>query len=182
MKAATSVLDAAVSASQAAELLPTHRQCSIEIKNECSIYSLCNPRVYIDSGCCSTPLPPHIDSSSSGSALFTKTPNTARGAVGVFTYDLLNKSTKKSSEKIAVMFSVPYDFNLYSIWYAVGIFDESKQCDYDLYNHMYNNTDKTFVRSKATGGGLKHDDEKVTIMATMSDTYQPTMKVEVREH
>ena len=76
------------------------------------------------SGGCTEPLPPLMDSNSTGSALFTKTPHTATGAVGVFTYDLIKKSTKNTTGKIAVMIL------------AVGIFDKSQACNYDLHYQM----------------------------------------------
>ncbi|XP_030592682.1 DELTA-stichotoxin-Hcr4b-like [Archocentrus centrarchus] len=174
VEGAATVLNAATSIGvQAAELLPTHRQCSIELKNGCSNYTLLNPSVH-------KPLPLVIDPSSTGSALFMKTPNTACGAVGVFTYDLRNKSTVESTEKLAVMFSVPYDFNLYSNWCAVGIFDKSKECNYDLYYQMYNKTDKAFTRGKA-GPGLNYKKDQITIMALMTDSYEPVIEVEVRD-
>ncbi|XP_027140882.1 bryoporin-like [Larimichthys crocea] len=192
---ATTLVDAAISAGgptaamdlmnpmavggEVAGLIPTHRECSIEITNTCSDYALCVPSVYVNSGSCAQSLPLTIHPSSSGKALFTKTPNTARGAVGVFTYDLHDKSNE-STEKIAVMFSVPYDFNLYSNWYAVGIFDKSTECNYDLYHKMYNNTDITFVRKNA-GQGLSYKKHRVTILASMSDTHQPELKVEVKD-
>lgn len=56
---------------------------------------------------------------------------------------------KKCTEKISTMFSVPYDFNLFSNWYAVGLFDKSKECNHYLYYQMYNKTDNMFVKSKA---------------------------------
>ncbi|XP_042248853.1 DELTA-sagatoxin-Srs1a-like [Thunnus thynnus] len=158
---------------------PTHRQCSIEIENKCSGYTLCNPRVHTVSGFCETPLPPTLGPAESGSALFIKTPQTACGSVGVFTYDLLNGSTKQYDGKIAVMFSNPYDFNLYSNWYAVGVFDMGKTCDPDLYKEMYKNAEKGFVRGKAKGPSLTHTSNRVTIRATMSDSYQPVIKVQV---
>ncbi|XP_029997741.1 DELTA-sagatoxin-Srs1a-like [Sphaeramia orbicularis] len=156
-----------------------NRQCSVEITNNCSKYVLSKPSVHIVSGFCADPLPPLINPWSSGNALFAKTPNTACGSVGVFTYDLVDHVKKETTMKIAVMFSVPYDFNLYSNWFAVGIFDKYTVCNYELYYKMYYDNDKTFTRSKADGNSLTHEDSDVTVMATMSNSYQPVMKVEV---
>ncbi|XP_029984983.1 bryoporin-like [Sphaeramia orbicularis] len=168
-------------ANEVAGLIPTHRQCSVEITNKCCKYVLSKPSVHIVSGVCAEPLPPHIGPRSSGKALFTKTPHAARGSVGVFTYDLLDQPTKKPTVKVAVMFSVPYDFNLYSNWFAVGIFNTCTECNYDLYYKMYNNTGQTFRRRKADGKTLTHKGCDVTVMATMSNSYQPVMKVEVTD-
>uniref|UniRef100_A0A3Q1IW98 Uncharacterized protein n=1 Tax=Anabas testudineus TaxID=64144 RepID=A0A3Q1IW98_ANATE len=165
-----------------AQVAPTHRECTIEIKNNCINFSLCNPRKFIESGGCATPLSPLIAPSQSDTFLFSKTPHTARGSVGVFTYDLLpNASEQECKEKIAVMFSVPYDFNLYYNWYAVGVFDEKRQCDHNLYREMYYNTNKTFIRGKARDPSLIYQGDNVTIIAAMSDTYQPVIKVQVTE-
>lgn len=131
------------------------------------------------SGHCEAPLPPTLAPSDSGSALFSKTAGAACGAVGVFTYDLLNGSTKQYDGKLAVMFSNPYDFNLYSNWYAVGVFDLARPCDHELYKHMYNSAEKEFVRGKAKGAGLTHSSHRLTVRATMSDSYQPVLKVQV---
>ncbi|XP_062295101.1 DELTA-sagatoxin-Srs1a-like [Scomber scombrus] len=175
-------IDAAATVGGAiAEMAPTHRQCSIEIRNECKGFSLCNPRMHIVSGTCAIPLLPLIGSTKSGKAQFVKTPHTACGSVGVFTYDLQKTDADQSTEKIAVMFSVPYDFNMYSNWYAVGIFDKSKECNHDLYYEMYNNTHQSFARGKAKDSCLTHKGDHVTVMATMSDSYQPIIKLQVKE-
>uniref|UniRef100_A0A3B5ARS2 Uncharacterized protein n=1 Tax=Stegastes partitus TaxID=144197 RepID=A0A3B5ARS2_9TELE len=166
-----------------AGVLPTHRQCTIEIKNESSHYSLSEPSVHVVSGHYAEPLVAHLGPSSSGTALFTKTPHCARGAVGVFTYNLCNEQKKRTTGKMAVMFSIPYDFNLYSNWYAVGIFNNSTECNYDLYYQMYNASKKClFVREKASGPSLKFKKDQVTILATMSDTYTPVIKVQVKDN
>ncbi|XP_026234427.1 bryoporin-like [Anabas testudineus] len=181
--AAAGVIGAVVAlGSSIAEVAPTHRQCIIEIKNNCTNFSLCNPRMFIESGSCAIPLSPFIAPLKSDIFQFSKTPNTACGSVGVFTYDLLPKASKQEcKEKIAVMFSVPYDFTEYCNWYAVGVFDEKRQCDYNLYHEMYYNTDKAFIRGKARDPCLIYQGDNVTIMAAMSDAYQPVMKVQVSE-
>ncbi|XP_030592105.1 DELTA-sagatoxin-Srs1a-like [Archocentrus centrarchus] len=156
----------------------THRQCTIEIVNESS-YTLCNPSVHIFSGGCDTPLPSRLRPHESGSALFSKTAHTACGSVGVFTYDLQHQSTHQADRKIAVMFSVPYDFNLYFNWHAVGVFDKKTACDESLYNEMYYNAQKGFIRGKANGPTLTYRHDHVTIKSTMTDTYEPILKVNV---
>ncbi|XP_028268218.1 DELTA-sagatoxin-Srs1a-like [Parambassis ranga] len=155
------------------------RRCSIEIQNKSSMFTLSNPCVHCVSGYNEAPLPPTLSPSETGSALFLSTPTTARGSVGVFTYDLQNPLNMQFYGKIAVMFSVPYDFNLYSNWYAVGMFDMDKHCDKHLYKEMYYNTELGFVRGKAKGPSLAHTGPNVTIRATMSDSYQPVLKVQV---
>ncbi|XP_044038040.1 bryoporin-like [Siniperca chuatsi] len=180
--AAAGVIGMALGISGAiAEAIPTYRQCTIEIKNNCTHYSLCNPRIYIESGGCAIPLSPFIAPSTSDIAQFSKTPNTARGSVGVFTYDLLMKDTEEHTEKIAVMFSVPYDFNLFLNWYAVGVFDMSKKCDHDLYLEMYYKSDNSFIKGKASDPCLMYKGDNVTIMAAMSDSYQPVIKLQVTD-
>ncbi|XP_044037706.1 uncharacterized protein LOC122869124 [Siniperca chuatsi] len=156
----------------------THRQCTIELENKCSAYTLCNPSWSIVSGSCAKALPPTLGPSESGSSLFIKTPHRARGSVGVLTYDLQIESTEECDGKMAVMFSVPYDFNLYSNWYAVGLFDENKVCDYSLYEEMYYNTENGFVRGQAKDGGLTYKGEAVTIRATMSDSCTPVINIQ----
>ena len=124
-----------------------------------------------------------INPSETGDALFKKTPHTARGAVGTFTFDLLNRSTKKVIEKIAITYSVPYDYNLYYNWYAVGIFSKSQRCSDNLYKRfdIRDNDDDSFVWGKASGSGLHYENDQVTVMASMTDTYEPDMQVEVRD-
>ncbi|XP_008293160.1 cytolysin Src-1-like [Stegastes partitus] len=159
-------------------LLPTHRQCAVQINNNCTSYVLRNPRVYTDSGHCNEALTPTIGPSSDGHGLFMKTPYTARGAVGVFTYDLYNETTKRDDNKVAVMFSNPYDLNIYSNCFAVGIIDGNQPCDQSLYETMCYHTLEWFVRAQA-GSYLTYSKGDVTISATMTDAYQVDLTVTV---
>ncbi|XP_048099938.1 DELTA-sagatoxin-Srs1a-like [Alosa alosa] len=156
----------------------THRQCSIEIENT-SIFILCNERSHSVSGFCDIPLPSRLDPSKVGSGRFVKTPDTACGAVGVFTYDIYQEFEDQYIGKIAVMFSNPYDFAVYSNWYAVGVFSMEKLCDHELYKEMYYEENMGFVKGKASEGSLTYRGSSVAITANMSDSYEPVLKVQV---
>ncbi|XP_032364456.1 DELTA-thalatoxin-Avl1b [Etheostoma spectabile] len=159
----------------------TYRECTVEIENKCSEFTLCNPQVYVQSGFCKSPLAPTLGPSESSRALFTKTAFSARGAVGVFTYDLQNKSKEDCLEKVAVLFSVPYDYIQYCNLYAVGVFDQDTRCDESLFDEMCYSTHQqaVFVRGKAKDTGLAHKGGRVTVRATMSDSATSVLKVQV---
>ncbi|XP_029998139.1 bryoporin-like [Sphaeramia orbicularis] len=181
--AAAAALGAVVTTGEAiAAASPTHRQCNVDITNACKDYSLSNPRMHLYSGHCAIPQSPFIDSGTSDVAVFVKTPHTARGSVGVITYDLQDNQTQLSTRKMAVMFSVPYDFNIYSNEYAVGIFDHSRECDKTLYNEMISGSGASFRGKKAKEpGSLIYEGGTFTIMATMSDAYQPVIKLRISQ-
>uniref|UniRef100_A0A3Q1FX06 Uncharacterized protein n=1 Tax=Acanthochromis polyacanthus TaxID=80966 RepID=A0A3Q1FX06_9TELE len=130
-------------------------------------------------GCYQNTLPSTIGPSEEGSALFTKTPDTACGAVGVFTFELYNQSTKTVDKKMAVMFSNPYSFDFFYNLYAVGLFDKNQLCEYSLYHKMYYNAGKEFVRHRA-GYPLTYEGDGLIISASMTDTYEPELDVIIR--
>ncbi|KAF1380100.1 hypothetical protein PFLUV_G00182980 [Perca fluviatilis] len=154
-----------------------NRQCYITVINYSSLSTLDSPCQYTATGGCTQTTPQLIGAQSSGSELFTKTPFTAQGSVGVMTYDL-----QHSPYKIAVMFSVPFDYNLYSNMYAVGIFDKSQECNYDLYYQMYYGPLTTFVRGEAKGPSLTYKRDHVTVMATMTDFSEAVINVGVKDN
>ncbi|XP_026201065.1 DELTA-sagatoxin-Srs1a-like [Anabas testudineus] len=159
-----------------------HRQSIIELKNYCSDYTLINPSHYTYCGSCSTPFPPEIGPSNSGIAVFEKTAGTSCGSVGVVTYDLLNKSGKGNPGKLAIMFSNPFDFNQFENLFGVGVLPMSTKCDYDLYRKMYYEAEGGYVRGAARDGSLTYTSGSVTITATMTDTCEPVIRIQVRQN
>lgn len=138
-------------------------------------------RLHIKSGRSSIPLPPSIQPTTTGEALFSRVPNKAGGAAGIFTYDLLDISTKTSSKKIAVLFKVPFNLKQTLNTYAVGVLDISEECNQELFNEMSKSSNATFVRGPAKGPSLSHTGQNVTIMATMSNCHESVIKVELSD-
>lgn len=138
-------------------------------------------RAFSESGKCEVPLPPMVGPCSEASALFNKVTGSATGAVGVFTYDLVNPDMNDYSHIMAVMFSVPYDRSLYSNWFAVGIFDKGTDCDYNLYDIMYNGSENSFVRAKADGSCISYEGDYVIVSASMSDSGEAVLRVDVND-
>lgn len=115
---------------------------------------------------------------------FTKSSSSATGAIGVLMYDLIGKSHSGAGQSLAIMFSVPWDYNLYKNWFAVGIYKAGRSCDKELYKEMYyENKQKEhgFVREEATGSGINHVGASHDIKATMNPLAKAIMKVEVWE-
>lgn len=138
-------------------------------------------RLFTESGCCEDPLPPMVGPCSTASAMFNKTTGAATGSVGVFTYDLFNTDLNDYNHILAVMFSVPYDRVLYTNWFAVGIFERGNDCDYNLYDIMYNGSENTFVRAKADGSCISYEGDYVTVSASMSESGEAVLKVDVND-
>ena len=137
-------------------------------------------RVHLISGGCLKTLPLELAPGTNDDAVFVKTPHTARGTVGVFTYDL-SLSGSVPTEKMAAMFSVPFDFSLYSNWFAVGVFSSNKNCNYDLYYEMYYNNNSDFMRGKATDGIVNYENRDFVINVSMSDSHTPYMRLQVKQ-
>lgn len=137
-------------------------------------------RVYLDSGNCHSPPQPIVSPLKTEVCNFSKTAGKASGAVGVLTYDVLERGKTKATERVAIMFSVPYDYNFYENWAAIGIYDVSKECDEKLYKEMYYNKEQqNFVREKGNGCCLKFEGKDLVVMCTMSPMGRAIMKVEL---
>ncbi|XP_058863292.1 DELTA-stichotoxin-Hcr4a-like [Acipenser ruthenus] len=165
-----------VTAEQISRNIQTNRNVTISIQNNCD-FSLTNPRIYTFSGYNVDPPQPTIKEKTTAVCSFSKTSDTACGSVGVLTYDVIKNNDPV--ECTAMMFSVPYDYNLYENWFAIGAISVGTSCDHALYNQMYNEGGKGFIRKQATAGLIEFTGEAVEIKATMSPAGRSVMKVEV---
>ncbi|XP_065133508.1 tereporin-Ca1-like [Paramisgurnus dabryanus] len=162
--------------------LTTSRSCTIQITNKTKEYNLINPQVYTVSGYCCHPPQPTISSTNTEVCSFTKIQNTACGAVGVLTYDLYHAETRVCSDRMAILFSVPYDYILYSNILGVGVFEITRACDKALYSYMYEGKDlRRFARAKAKASGVTYKAPRVELRATMSNVCKAIMKVEIHD-
>ncbi|KAM7386977.1 hypothetical protein PAMA_009557 [Pampus argenteus] len=162
----------------------SRRSVTIEITNITNNYCLLNPRVYLENGETYNPPQPTVRPLKTEVCTFTKSGGKATGSVGVMTYDLFEKSKNGSTETLAIMFSIPWDYHLYKNWFAVGIYGKGRNCDKDLYKEMYyekNQHEHGFAREEATGSGINYVGNYLDIKATMSPLGKAIMKVEVWE-
>ncbi|KAK6471279.1 DELTA-stichotoxin-Hcr4a-like [Huso huso] len=166
----------AVTAEEISRNIQTNRNITISIENN-SDFSLTNPRIYTFSGYNLNPPQPTIKKETTAVCSFSKTSYTARGSVGVLTYDVIKNNDPV--ECIAMMFSVPFDYNWYKNWFAIGSFSVEKTCDHALYNRMYHKGEKGFIRRQATDGIIEFTGKAVVIKATMSAAGRSIMKIEV---
>merc|ERR1712002_831679 len=168
------------SAEALAANITSSRNVTIEITNLTNNYCLMNPKVYLDSGNCHSPPQPTVRPLKTEVCNFSKTSAKATGAVGVLTYDLLERQSNSAKEKVAIMFSVPYDYNMYKNWFALGMYPMDKESNESLYKEMYYNKEqKDFVREEAKGSGLTFKGKQLDIKATMSPMGRAIMKVEL---
>lgn len=137
-------------------------------------------RVYTESGFNQHPPSPTIRTAQTEVCSFTKDHNTATGAVGLLTYDLFHMQSRACSQRMAVMFSVPFDHNLYNNRLAVGVFECSRACDNHLYDQMYEGKDlSNFSQGETNGSGLEFKSTYVDVRATMSTIGKAIVKVEL---
>ncbi|XP_028311169.1 actinoporin-like protein [Gouania willdenowi] len=158
------------------------RSVVIEIKNVTNNYCLMNPKVFLDSGETYNPPSPTVCPLKTEVCIFTKSSGKATGCVGVMTYDIFEKSRNDLVGTLGLMFSVPWDYNLYKNWVAVGVFKIGSNCDEALYKVMYYEKDQKghgFTREEATGSGFTYQGQGLNIMAVMSPMAKATMRVEM---
>lgn len=134
----------------------------------------------MESGFAFSPPQPTVRPGKTEVCSFIKDDNTASGAVGVLTYELFDTRSRQTNSIMAVMFSVPFDYNFYKNWLALGIFESTQACDSKLYDLMYKGKDFTnFKRQEANGSALVFAKGTLDVLACMSDEGRAILKLEV---
>ncbi|KAL6478453.1 hypothetical protein MHYP_G00142880 [Metynnis hypsauchen] len=164
------------SVEQISQSINTGRNVTIEITNYSNKFTLTTPRTYTHSGYCYHPPQPTIGKMMREACSFSKTPHTACGSVGVLTYQIRSNAGKHVGE-LAIMFSVPYDYNQYENMFALGIYAPNKACDKNLYSEMYYGNG-LFKRGKGTGSVITYSGKGAQVKGTMSDFGQSIIRVE----
>ncbi|XP_032898237.1 DELTA-thalatoxin-Avl1a-like [Amblyraja radiata] len=126
------------------------RSVEIQIMNNSENQFLTTPAVYIYSGYIANLPTPVINPGKKGNAVFTKTASTARGSVGVLTYSF-------GRTQISMLFSNPYDYNLYSMVFALYIPPLPELTDENLYYRMYSelSPSESFAKAELSSGTQK---------------------------
>ncbi|KAG9331982.1 hypothetical protein JZ751_016258 [Albula glossodonta] len=160
-------------------IIAANRRVSIHLMNLTNANILINPQIYTYSGYCHDPPQPTVGKGVTEVCAFGHTKGTARGSVGVMTYDIAT-AQEEASKRLAIMFSVPFNYNQYENVFALGVFDTTQPCDESLYKLMYYGNAETFTRANASGSELSYKGKTYTMRGTMSPIAKSIIKVELR--
>ncbi|XP_053866109.1 uncharacterized protein LOC128826691 [Malaclemys terrapin pileata] len=158
------------------------RCVGIQIANNTRDVTLENPRTYCFSGHAMIDPVSRIPPGSFGSSVFVKTSYTARGSVGVLSYE-------SNTFTLAIMFSNPFDRVLYSSEFAIQIFTGRKHFHSmeRLYHYMYSDgppyTCESYrkVKLEVPNGQLEVTNKKIQVKATMSNKDKSIIKVQIEQ-
>ncbi|XP_032642439.2 DELTA-thalatoxin-Avl1a-like [Chelonoidis abingdonii] len=140
-------------------------------------------RTYCFSGWAMVNPVPQIRPGSSESFLFVKTKFTARGSVGVLSYE-------SDAFTLAIMFSNPFDRLLYDIEFALELFTGRKHFHSmdRLYHYMYSHDPpykcESFQKIRLTDamdGKLTVTNQEIQVTATMSNQKKSIIKVQIEQ-
>ncbi|KAJ8377134.1 hypothetical protein SKAU_G00077140 [Synaphobranchus kaupii] len=132
---------------------------------------------FTDSGYCYNTPKPTVPQGVTEVCAFGDTKGSLFGIEGVLTYDIVDDQNEGAVKRLALMFSVPYNYLFNDNWFALGFFDLDEECDEPLFNRMYRKRG-TFRREKASGSEIYFQCGKFTLRGTMSPVAKADIKVE----
>ena len=151
------------------------RKISIGVENVTgTTWTAGSESVYFESGTSDYVLPYEVKSTEALLEGFRKTSGpVARGTVGVFTYHTSEGYT------IAVMWSVPFDYNLYSNWWNVLALPGKEVANSDLFERMYSSDGEPFKGDNEWK--IKNLDFGLKVRGAMAESGQATMEIHVEK-
>uniref|UniRef100_A0A8C8SPS2 Uncharacterized protein n=1 Tax=Pelusios castaneus TaxID=367368 RepID=A0A8C8SPS2_9SAUR len=160
------------------------RCVGIQINNNTRDVILESPKTYCFSGHVQKDPEPKIQPGSSGSCVFVKTSYSARGSVGVLSYE-------SDVFTLAILFSNPFDRILYNSEFAIEVFPDRKHfySMESLYQYMNNHRPpyqcESFARMElkveTKEKELRVSSQEIQVNATMSDKDKAIIKVQIEE-
>lgn len=158
-----------------ADQINVNRSATIWLQND-SKHLLANPKTYFVSGG-SVSLPREVRSGGKSVFAVKKSDGAAAGAVGVITYDIVD-----SNFRLAILYSVPYDYNLYENWFKFQIISNNTPTDKALYEDMYYNYGKkTLGPAAAAKNGYAKWVNGFVMQGTMGTTGNCNLKLRFSE-
>ena len=151
------------------------RKVAIGVENHTGkTWTASSQSIYFDSGTSDNVLPYKVVDTKALLQGCRKTSGpVARGTVGVFTYTLSDGNT------IAVMWSVPFDYNLYSNWWNVLAFRGKKYANKELFDYMYSWSGNPF--SGDNEWKTKNLDLGYKVRGAMAASGMATMEIHVEK-
>nr|XP_009675109.1 PREDICTED: uncharacterized protein LOC104145339 [Struthio camelus australis] len=159
------------------------RCVGIAITNNLEHVTLRNPRSYCFSGHSHPPPPVQIPTGTVGKCVFVKRSYSLRGSVGVLVYEA-------DTFCLAIMFSNPFDYNLYYIEFGLKLIPKDRQFQSveDLFRDMMESSPlqevTTFQKMKLSysQGPLQVTMDNVRVTATMSNASKAVLTVLLEEN
>lgn len=136
--------------------------------------NLTNPKQYIVHGVVEE-MPLQIDAGQANALAALKTVATSTGTAAVATYDIEGASGD-SQYKLAVLWSIPFDYAEHSNQFNFALLDIGAQVDNDLYERMLKSA------AKASQGEFGIKDKGFQVSGVMSTGGQAPFKVEFRNY
>jgi hypothetical protein len=157
--------------------LPLERTCAIGIKNFTD-HELIHPSFYTYSGKIVAYNHRGEPKHDVGIAA-EKSSGAAVGTVAVASYQI-----KNTNKRIALMWSVPFDWNLYSSWFKGAIIKADQDTNYDLYEDMYynyHNITSGDCNQSGKYGSWQGKDNEFKVSGNMTDGSNAEMTMELHK-
>ena len=181
------VLGSAVSFSTAKEvfdrLANVDRKIAIRIKNKTGKEFIATENtVYFKSGTSDIPIPERLDDEAFVWGARKTAGPFLTGSVGMFTYHV----DDKTKDTLAVMWNVPFDFNLYSSWWKVKMYKGPKHASKDLFKSMHDELESSC--KKHEGDNAWHGPHDIDpegfpmgymVKGSMANSRAPTLEIHV---